>query len=115
MHMLIAPVPCEMPPTWAILERRLIDLMNASVYPFPERYTRPDGTLIWHEDGAGSRDGADDFYDSSYNWPLLYLLGGGDHLLTLGQRQWGAITRQLSEAGMVHKEYELGYVRLVSL
>jgi hypothetical protein len=69
MHTLIAPVPCEMPPTWAILERRLIDLMNASVYPFLERYTRPGGTLIWHEDGAGSRDGADDFYDSSYIRP----------------------------------------------
>ncbi len=31
-----------------------------------------------------SRDGADDFYESSYNWPLLYLLGGGDHLLLAG-------------------------------
>jgi hypothetical protein len=109
MHTLTATIPCWNPPAWAFLERQLIDLMDRSVYPFLEKYTHPDGTLIWREGGTGSRDGADDFYESSYNWPLLYLLGGGDHLLTLGQRQWDAITAQLTKAGMVYKEYELGY------
>jgi hypothetical protein len=28
-----------------------------------------------------SRDGADDFYEPFFNWPMLYLLGGADDLL----------------------------------
>jgi hypothetical protein len=56
-----------------------------------------------------TRDRADDFYESSFNWPLLYLLGGGDHLLTLAHRQWEAITRRLSAFGLLHQEYERGY------
>jgi hypothetical protein len=109
MQTITATTPCWNPPAWAIWERKLFDLLNEAVYPFLEKYTRPDGTLIWREGGTGSRDGADDFYESSYNWPLLYLLGGGDHLLTLGQRQWEAITRQLTTVGHLYKEYEVGY------
>lgn len=104
-----ATEPCLAPPAWAVLERKLFDVMDQAVYPFLAKYTHPDGTLIWNDTWYGSRDGADDFYESSFNWPLLYLLGGGDHLLELGQRQWDAITRQLTEFGLVHKEYELGY------
>jgi hypothetical protein len=92
-----------------VLERKLIETMDEAIYPFLEKYTLPDGTLIWNEKWYNSRDGADDFYESSFNWPLFYLLGGGDHLLALGQRQWDAITRQLTHFGLVHKEYEFGY------
>ena len=94
--------PLTGPPAWAVLERQLFDLMNQSVYPFLERYTHPDGSLIWEGNIGGSED---DFYESFYNWPLLYLLGGGDHLLELGVRQWNAVTRQLTQAGQVHNEY----------
>jgi hypothetical protein len=99
------------PPTWAVLERQLFATLDQSVQPFLDRYTHPDGTLIW-KDTLPGRDGADDFYESSYNWPLLYLLGGGDHLLPLAIRQWEAITRQvtaLKPLGQIHKEYERGY------
>jgi len=106
---LTASVPLDAPPPWAVLERALFDLMDRSVQPFLEKYTRPDGTLIWADRWSSSRDGADDFYESSYNWPLYYLLGGGDHLLTQGQRQWDAITKQLEELGPVLDEYERGY------
>ncbi|MDE0461878.1 MAG: hypothetical protein OXH93_05705 [Caldilineaceae bacterium] len=109
MLTLTASVPLDAPPTWAVMERALFDLMDRSVEPFLEKYTRPDGTLIWADKWSDSRDGADDFYESSYNWPLYYLLGGGDHLLTQGQRQWDAITRQLEELGPVLDEYERGY------
>ncbi|MDE0140175.1 MAG: hypothetical protein OXI80_08720 [Caldilineaceae bacterium] len=109
MLTLTASVPLDAPPAWAVLERALFDLMDRSVHPFLEKYTRPDGTLIWADRWSDSRDGADDFYESSYNWPLYYLLGGGDHLLTQGQRQWDAITKQLTELGPVLDEYERGY------
>ncbi|MDP7525858.1 MAG: hypothetical protein QF713_05945 [Dehalococcoidales bacterium] len=103
-----ATVPCHAAPSWAVWERKLIKVMEQSVYSFLEKYTREDGTLIWGTE-LETRDGADDFYESFYNWPLLYLLGGGDHLLSLGIRQWEAVTKQLSDMDMLHREYEKGY------
>jgi len=105
-----ATTPCRVPPGWALWERALLDALARSVHPFLQRYTRDDGALIWRDRWPnGVRDGVDDFYESSYNWPLLYLLGGADELLPLAQRQWEAITRQLSGLGVLHKEYERGY------
>lgn len=104
-----ATVPLTRAPAWAVLERQLIGAMEEAVQPFLQKYTRSDGQLIWKRGDRQSRDGADDFYESFYNWPLLYLLGGGDHLLELGQRQWDATTALMEEYGHVHKEYEIGY------
>jgi hypothetical protein len=104
-----ATVPLTQAPTWALLERQLIKAMEEAVHPFLKKYTQPDGQLIWNRGNRHSRDGADDFYESFYNWPLLYLLGGGDHLLELGQRQWDATTVLMEEYGHVYKEYEIGY------
>lgn len=109
MRTLTATLPCLQPPTWAVLERQLFDLLDQAIDPFLAKYVREDGSLIWREGGTGSRDGADDFYEASFNWPLYYLLGGDDRLLHEGQRLWDGITRQLTAAGHVHKEYELGY------
>ena len=109
MTTITASIPCSRPPAWAVLERRLMDAMSDSVFPYLQKYTRAeDGELIWR-DTLKSRDGADDFYESFYNWPLLYLLGGADHLLELAHRQWEAVTRQLTRLGQVYHEYERGY------
>jgi hypothetical protein len=104
-----ATVPLVEVPEWAVLQQKLLSVMETAVYPFLEKYTHPDGRIIWKEGTHKSRDGADDFYESFYNWPLLYLLGGADHLLKLGQRQWDATTRLMEEIGHVAKEYEIGY------
>jgi hypothetical protein len=105
-----ATLPLGAPPAWAVLERHLFDLLDRAVEPFLERYTRPDGTLRWRDRlPAPTRDGADDFYEAFYNWPLLYLLGGGDTLLPLARRQWEAVTRQLTDLGLLQGEYERGY------
>ncbi|MGH7861095.1 MAG: hypothetical protein ACREOS_02545, partial [Candidatus Dormibacteraceae bacterium] len=103
-----ATIPIGAPPTWAVLERRLFDVLDQAVSPFLEKYTRADGTLIWRDEFPG-RDGADDFYESFYNWPPVYLLGGGDQLLKRGLDEWDAITRQLTALGHVRDEYERGY------
>jgi hypothetical protein len=86
----------------------LFDALSDSVYPFVQKYTRPDGSLLWRDAWPG-RDGLDDAYESFVNWPLLYLLGGGDHLLPLAARQWEAVTRQFTAYGQVYREYERGY------
>ncbi len=107
-----ASIPLGSPPSWAVWQRRLFDVMSDSVYPFAQKYTRPDGSLIWrddHDTSYQSRDGADDFYESFYNWALLYLLGGSDHLLDMAHHHWDGVTRQLTRLGLVQKEYERGY------
>jgi len=107
-----ATIPLVVPPSWAVWERKLIEVMSQSVFPFAAKYTHPDGRLRWRDDQDDSfqtRDGADDFYESFYNWALLYLMGGGDHLLQLAHHHWDAVTVQLTRLGLVHKEYERGY------
>ncbi|MBC8159781.1 MAG: hypothetical protein H7Z42_01065 [Roseiflexaceae bacterium] len=109
---LTATVPCQMPPTWAILERRLFDVLDQAVYSFLEKYTREDGGLRWPDrwhDDYHQRDGVDDFYEAFVNWPLYYLLGGGSHVLEQADRAWDAITVQLTALGRVRREYERGY------
>jgi hypothetical protein len=105
-------LPCPNPPAWAFLERALFDLVDQSVHPYLEKYARPDGTLHWMQKTPAdwqTRDGVDDFYESFVNWPLYYLLGGGDEILTLADRQWDAITRQLTDLDAVYDEFEPGY------
>ena len=62
----------QTPPKWAVLERQLIDKMNAAGPEVMEKYTRPDGTLFWptHPDFQ-SIDGLDDAYESFHNWSLF--------------------------------------------
>ncbi len=109
MQTVEATVPCLTPPAWAMWERALFAAMDEAVHPFLDKYTHPDGTLIFRETWPNGRDGADDLYESVWNWPLLYLLGGGDHLLALAHHEWDAITRQLTALGPVAREYERGY------
>ena len=103
MNRIVGNVPITTPPSWAVWERRLFDTMNQSVEPFLEHFTREDGELIW--DDAWGGGSLDDFYEPFFNWPLVYLMGGADHLLTLADRQWESVTKQLTRLGSVHKEY----------
>ena len=69
-----AQTQIQTPPTWAVLERQLIDKMDAAGPEVLKKYTRPDGTLFWptHPDFQ-SIDGLDDAYESFHNWPpFLY-------------------------------------------
>ena len=62
------------PPSWAIWQRQLMATMSEAAIAFVDRYTRPDGTLIWRDEWPG-RDGADDGYESFQSFPLLFALG----------------------------------------
>ena len=98
-----ADVPLDALPSWAVWQRRLFDALDQSVQPFLDHFTREDGEFIWDDSwGGGSPD---DYYEPFFNWPLVYLMGGGDHLLSLAEKQWQAVTRQLTRLGTVHKEY----------
>lgn len=109
MKTIRATVPCVLPPTWAVLERALFATIDQAVAPYLAKYTNPDGTLIWGDVWKNGRDGGDDVYESFVNWPLYYLLGGGDHILPLAHREWDALTAQLEKLGPVLNGYERGY------
>jgi hypothetical protein len=109
MQEITASIHYEIAPAWAILERKLIDLMNEAVHPYADKYTNPDGSLIWADTWTGSRDGMDDFYEAFHDFAQFYALGGGDHLLNMADHHWDGITRQLTKFGRIYKEYERGY------
>ncbi|WP_410675279.1 hypothetical protein [Amycolatopsis sp. cmx-4-68] len=103
-----ASVPLLEPPGWAIAQRELFDLLDHAWRQFARDFTGPDGRLAY-DDELTTRDGVDDFYETFFNWPQLYLLGGADDLLAESERHWEGVTRQLTELGMLHEEYERGY------
>ena len=74
------------PPTWALLERKLIDLMGKGAAMMSEKYAERGGQWYWYDD-------LDDHYERSYNWGLLYNMGGGEHLVDLALKHWNASTR----------------------
>ena len=103
-----ASVPLLEPPGWALAERQLFDLLDCAWRRFAREFTGPDGRPHYgHE--ITSRDGVDDFYETFFNWPQLYLLGGADDLLAESERHWEGVTAQLTELGMLKDEYERGY------
>ena len=103
MTEITADLPITTPPTWAVWERQLLDAMDQSTGPFLEHFTRSDGEFIW--DDAWGGGSPDDFYEPFFNWPLVYLMGGADHLLALASHQWEVVTKQLTRLGTVYKEY----------
>ena len=93
-------------PAWAVLERRLIEAMDVAAPIFVQKYTRPGGQLIWRRDYPGDGVWADDLYESFFNWPLFYALGGGRQVLDLAIQEWSAITRQIMyDYGRASKEF----------
>ena len=90
------------PPSWAVMERYLIDSMNRAIPEFFNKYA--------DRSGKTPRIGKpDDIYEVSGNWPLFYALGGGDHILELAMRHWNATTRDLTSAGRVDREFVVHY------
>ena len=103
-----ASVPLLEPPGWAVAERELFDLLDHAWRRFARDFTGPDGRLDYRHT-LTTRDGVDDFYETFFNWPQLYLLGGADDLLAESVRHWEGVTAQLTELGMLSGEYERGY------
>ena len=73
-------------PTWALLERKLISLMEKGAHMMSAKYAERSGAWYWSDD-------LDDYYERSYNWCLLYGMGGDESLVDLALKHWNATTR----------------------
>jgi len=93
-------------PSWAVLERRLIDAIDEAAPVFLDTYTRPGGSLVWTTEYPGDGVWADDLYEAFFNWPLYHALGGSDYVGRKAVVEWDAITRQITyDYGRAHKEF----------
>ena len=98
------------PPSWAVLERKLIDTLSEAALAVSEKYNFPDGTPTFVDD-------VDDVYESRAGRGLLYAIGGWDQLLPNALNEWNAVTRCFDdgvrdastrgpeEYAQLHKEY----------
>lgn len=96
------------PPEWALLQRQLMKALYPAAMEFVNKYTRPDGTLIWRDEWPGM-DGSDDGYESFYNFPLYYALGGPQEIDALSRKLWEGVTRQFTGYGQIVDEFDGGY------
>ncbi|SFT05734.1 hypothetical protein [Paenibacillus sp. BC26] len=96
------------PPQWALQEQLLFETLNKAAKEFVERYTHPDGTLIWFDHWPGM-DGSDDPYEGFMNLTLLYVLGGSSELYEVSRKIWDGITWQWTEYGQLHREFDAYY------
>ena len=93
------PLP---PPSWALMERQLLDANSKAVEAFADRYLDERGYLL-HTPRWGTLDGPDDAIETFYNWTLLHALGGSDKILDLYKlgleghlRQYGSLRTELT-------------------
>jgi len=98
----------DLPPEWALWERQVLDQLHVAAKALVNKYTRDDGSIIWRDSWPGM-DGSDDGYESFYNFPLLYALGGHAELRDLSEKLWDGVTRQFTAYGQVHNEFDAHY------
>ena len=98
----------ELPPLWAIWQRHVLEQLYPAACEFVDKYTRSDGTIRWRDEWPGM-DGSDDGYESFYNFPLYYALGGDEAIAPLAEKLWDGVTRQFTEYGQIYNEFDGHY------
>ena len=74
------------PPRWAVLQRRLLSVMEEAARLTVDTYTDDEGIPFFADD-------VDDIYERFFSWPLLYAVGASDDLQRLAVQEYEAITR----------------------
>lgn len=102
------------PPTWALLERQVLQASSAACEEFYQRYFDDRGWLLCVERWGGD-DGPDDAIENLNDWPILHALGGSHTVRDLYVKAWEGHLRQYTLAktvevpfardGMYYKEF----------
>ncbi len=79
----------DLPPDWAVMQRRLIDTLNQSAREYYNTFVHPGGQIK-------STGPWDDVLEMYVNWPLFYAIGGDQWFLDTALVEYNAITRQFS-------------------
>src|SRR5829696_1128562 len=67
------------PPTWALLQRQLLDANAKACREYFAKYFDDRGWLLCVERWGGD-DGPDDAIENCTDWPILHALGGHDDI-----------------------------------
>lgn len=106
------------PPTWALLERQLLNANGEACEEFFNKYFDEKGYLLCVERWGGD-DGPDDAIESCLHWPTLHAIGAHDKVLTLYKKAWEGHLRQYTLAkttdvpmardGMYYREFPVSF------
>ncbi|NQV24910.1 MAG: hypothetical protein HQ518_11135 [Rhodopirellula sp.] len=89
------------PPTWALLQRKLLQANADACEEFYRRYFDERGFLLCVERWGGD-DGPDDAIENCHRWPILHALGADDRILQLYKQAWEGHLRQYTLARTTH-------------
>ena len=102
------------PPAWALAQRALLEANAQEALHIADRYMDERGWLAITPNWGG-RDGADDVMERFRHWPLLYILGGRESVLSTYKKIWEGHLEQFTEAreplvevareGMYYREF----------
>jgi hypothetical protein len=95
-----SPMP---PPTWALMERQLLDANSRAAERFAEKYVDSRGYLA-HTPRWGTLDGPDDAIETFFNWTLLHTLGGDESAVELFKKAYEGHIQQYNELRTVKTE-----------
>ena len=82
----IAATQPTSPPTWALLQRQLFEVMERAAELKVRKYSERGGVPYYADD-------VDDLYEMIYNWGLFYAMGANERILELALQHWNAVTR----------------------
>ncbi len=89
------------PPTWALLQRQVLNASSDACKEFFRKYFDERGWLLCVERWGGD-DGPDDAIENCNDWPILHALGASDELRELYLRAWEGHLRQYTLAKTTH-------------
>ncbi|MEC3909345.1 hypothetical protein U5A82_02300 [Sphingobium sp. CR2-8] len=96
---LVATTPMA-PPTWAVMQRQLLDANVQACEAFYAQYVDDRDRLKVFE-RWGANDGPDDAAEATNDWFLLHALGASDRIATLASRFWEGHIQQFTAAHTV--------------